>query len=334
MGLGQHRDRTRQVAAPQDAVDALLRLHHYAALPAMLADRVVPADITPLINTGRALMELDLYGFETDGLPNDIAQDVHTLRWPTSPNGEPRGPMLDIAPLFRHMLAVMEVSVTRGDTTGTLSAIHLAAEYLPWLAWQHVGGHAGDPARMVRLADPSAAWHDTRCPLDRQDRQAFTAALLATRDAAHWDAYVRDSHSRVASALTVCGGVPVPQSSDSSPRVCRAPCGVVDGMELGWPMTLVRRFQASALLDLRHDSPVGHFFAVPDEKDVSRAWERTLAGLREHHTEAPGGDNPLVHAEHGLPSLFAVVAGQQAAMTAGDLLERVSERIRVGLRSR
>jgi hypothetical protein len=92
-------------------------------------------------------------------------------------------------------------------------------------------------------------------------------------------------------------------------------------------MVLVRRLRESPLLGLRHDSPVGHFFAVPDLTEVERAWDRTVEGLLAHHEEAPAAANPIGDLDHGLPQVFAAIAGQGQPLTAGTLLARIATRL-------
>ena len=98
-------------------------------------------------------------------------------------------------------------------------------------------------------------------------------------------------------------------------------------------MTLIRRLRDSALLELRHDSPVGHFFAVPGEPEVQLAWHRTVEGLLTDHRETPADRNPFAHATDGLRSLFAAIAGHDEPLAASDLLARIAERIAAGLRA-
>lgn len=339
MGLGRHRSLTRECAPPSDPLGALLAVHDYAAMPAVLADRRTTPHVAALVAAGRALVELDLYGIaervDLGLLPDDIARGIVEVSWPREPHAADRGPLIDLIPLLRHMIEVMEVLVTRADTTGALSSIHLAAEYLPWAAWQNAAGTAGEPAEMATvLADAHDAWHGDICPLDREDRAAFAAVGTARDSTAAWDDYVRDSHSRVAAALVVCGGVPSPASTDNSPRSCRRPCQVAADRDMGWPMTLIRRLRDSALLELRHDSPVGHFFAVPSEDEVSEAWHRTVRGLLADSNETPRGQNPFAGAEHGLRSLFATVAGRTEPLAASDLLERIAGHITAGVGGR
>ena len=62
MGLGRHRSLTRECAPPSDPLGALLAVHDYAAMPAVLADRDTPPAMAALIEAGRCLVELDLYG--------------------------------------------------------------------------------------------------------------------------------------------------------------------------------------------------------------------------------------------------------------------------------
>jgi hypothetical protein len=72
---------------------------------------------------------------------------------------------------------------------------------------------------------------------------------------------------------------------------------------------------------------VGHFFAVPDLTEVEQAWDRTVEGLLADHEEAPAVTNPLRAVEHGLPQVFAAIAGQVQPLVPGNLLARIAARI-------
>ena len=56
--------------------------------------------------------------------------------------------LTSLHPMYRLLLEVIQVRWDRNDTMWLLSAVHIAAEYAPLLAWQRYLGHAGDPFRL------------------------------------------------------------------------------------------------------------------------------------------------------------------------------------------
>ena len=269
-------------------------------------------------------------------IPISIRRKLQKLLWPDSPDDDQRGALQSITPTFELLIEVIEILVVKGQVSLALSVLHLMIEYMPLLAWQRTLGHAGDPILMANhLHQKGFKWRSEQCPLNRADRNAFESVSEALVTQRKWDKYIRDNHSRVASALSICGGVPHPASSINGQRICRNPCSVMNGDEhLTWAMVLIRRLRTSSIVKLRHDSPVGHFFAVPNEKEILLKWESTWEGLLADNEEAPAHENPLFGAKRtgalaGLPQLLAVIAGNEVTqpIQASSLLTEVNKHI-------
>ena len=208
-------------------------------------------------------------------------------------------------------------------------------EYLPLLGWEKELGHAGNPKQLAKyLAQPDSMWQTEVCPLNRQQRKAFANVLTANESQKNWRIYLRDNHSRTATSLAICAGVPNPVSELSGQRTCRTPCEIRKGNQnLAWAMVLVRRLKESSLLTLRHDAPVGHFFSVPQEPEILASWETTWQGLIADRDEAPQEHNPLrsvtrTGALAGFPELLGVVAGIDGAMHPSNLVSMITEEIK------
>lgn len=190
---------------------------------------------------------------------------------------------------------------------------YTASEYLPLLAWEPVLGHAGDPV----LIDESVGGDGSRfglkpgdsrprdCDHTRPERSACERVLrLSAEPPLGWRAYLDRQHGTVASALGTCAAS------------CRTPCSVMSRLaddvrtDLAARCALAREFTCSALVRLRHASPVGHGFGTPTAKEIERAWARTRDALR----NLPLGKAALADAEDdsyplpGLPALFSAIA--------------------------
>lgn len=317
------------------AVEGLLSLRQFGLVTRLLATEGVTGAAARWAHVGTALMNLDMHDssmvLRESTADASLGARLREVRWPESPEALPRGPLSDLAPTYRLMLEVLAVHRLRGETSTELAILHLMAEYLPLLAWGAATGDAGDPSRLRdRLTDPGARWHHDTCPLNRAERGGFAAAVNGEA----WDVYLRDRHSRISSALAVCGGVPAPVLRDSSSRVCRRQCSVMEGVTgVAWRMTLARRFRDSSVLQLRHDAPVGHFFSVPAESEIERAWLETWQGLIADGDETPAGENPLRGAQpqgamECLAHLLGYVAGEHGPMEPATLVADVADAVR------
>ena len=299
----------------------------------------VHAKIRNLARLGEAVLNVDTHDFESWcqdlQIPEYIRQDLALRIWPMIMQEEAVGALHSLIPTFELLLEVFEIRILKGDISMGLSIIHLMTEYLPLLGWEKELGHAGNPKQLARyLSQPNAMWQTEECPLNRQQRKAFANVVSANDSQKYWNVYLRDNHSRVASALSICAGVPNPVSDVSGQRTCRTPCAIRKGNNyLAWAMVLVRRFKDSSLLTLRHDAPVGHFFSVPQEAEILASWETTWQGLIADRDEAPQEKNPLravtrTGALAGFPELLGIVAGLDSAMCPSNLVSNIVSEIK------
>jgi hypothetical protein len=274
------------------------------------------------------------------GLQPEVSRVLLAASWPRTRTAQPRGALGSLCTTYGLLLEVVEVRLRRNEVNEVLALLHLAAEYLPILAWQAYLGHAADPVRIAPcFGRPDAGWrHESHhCRLGAPERKAVSAAVLTvskTNSTDQWWSYITRQHSHLAGALAVCGGSPAP---NGNPYVCHAQCSVAPHQptaraDLAWRIELCRRFAASPIIRLRHGSPVGHFFAVPEQPGLDEAWADTWAALtREGHGGSP--PNPLhgVRATGelaGLPDLFAVVAGGAGSVVKTELLSQLRSALR------
>lgn len=335
-------------------INRLAQLHEYWLITRLLDsfDFGLPASATnatrpqlhehirQLAVLGHTILSLNNKDFvlwtDNSQIPLALRKKLQRLVWPTSPDAQQRGALESLIPTFELFIEVIEILVVKGQVSMALSVLHLMIEYLPILAWQRTLGHAADPVLMDgHLSQVGVKWTTEDCPLTRADRNAFDAVSLSLINQSKWDKYMRDSHSRVAGALSICGGVPHPNSTVNGQRICRNPCAVMSGdRQLTWALVLIRRLRASSIVKLRHDSPVGHFFAVPNEQEILLKWESTWEGLLADNPEAPAEENPLLGKRRtgalpGLPELLEVIAGleRNESIQASSLLTDVNRHI-------
>jgi hypothetical protein len=203
------------------------------------------------------------------------------------------------------MLEAIAVRWLRRETADLVAAVHTCGEYLPLLAWEPVLGHAADPARMAAsVGGLGSRWGDPEDPVCPQTRAQKAAAERCLRVAGEpdpgWRTYLDRLHSLVAQALVMC-------AAD-----CKTPCSVMTRHDaatrdrLAAATRVAAEFSGSAIVRLRHASPLGHGFGVPSPREVEAAWL--------HTRETIGGREPAVLIDDayplpGMPSLFAAVAG-------------------------
>ena len=185
-----------------------------------------------------------------------------------------------LRPAYRLLLEVIRIRWNRKETLPLLTAVHIASEYAPALAWEPVLGHAADPARLrtdPAFTSPDSRWghdDDPQCPQTRPEKAAAARAMrVSTEPPSGWRAYLDRQHSAVAHALGVCASS------------CPDPCTVLTSRPANLREPLAERcrialaFQRSALVKLRHRAPVGHGFGVPSTMEVTSAWQRTRDGM-------------------------------------------------------
>lgn len=299
----------------------------------------VHTEIRNLARLGEAVLNVDSHDFQSwcqdPKLPQHIRDELALRVWPSEVRDDAVGALRSLVPTFELLLEVFETRILKGDISMGLSVIHLMTEYLPLLAWEGELGHAGNPKELGEyLTQPGSMWESQVCPLNRQQRKAFENARNATQSQKNWSVYLRDNHSRVATSLSICAGVPNPATEVSGQRTCRTPCTIRKGNKaLAWNMVLVRRLKDSSLLTLRHDAPVGHFFSVPQEPEILASWETTWQGLIADRDEAPQIDNPLrgitrTGALAGFPELLGIISGLTGPMMPSNLVSMIADEIK------
>lgn len=310
--------------------------------PATAATSVRPevhSQIRNLARLGDAVLNVDMHDFESwcldSQIPTHIRDELALRIWPMKQVDVPTGALRSLVPTYELLLEIFEIRILKGDISMGLSIVHLMTEYLPLLGWEQELGNSANPRDFAKyLQQPNSMWQTDTCPLNRQQRKAFENVLTACDSQKNWSRYLRDHHSRVATSLSICAGVPNPFSEVSGQRTCRTPCSIRKGnKDLAWAMVLVRRLKESSLLTLRHDAPVGHFFAVPQEPKILESWETTWEGLIADRDEAPQGQNPLravtrTGALAGFPELLGIVAGLDGAMRPSNLVSMIAQEIK------
>ena len=315
----------------REVLDVLTRRYAFAEI-AELLDRGLEAgwgerrvaEAQQLCAFGQRLLDLDAEDFglpdsaadantahsfadrvDGDAVPTDLVNRSRAARIPQSPGEDDRGALGTLRPAFGLMLEAIAIRWLRRETAALVAAVHTCSEYLPLLLWEPVLGHAGDPARMAdSVSGPGSRWGepDNRdCPHTKPQKAAAERCLrVAAEPPAGWRAYLDRLHSLVAQALVMCAAE------------CKAPCSVMTRHD---PATRERLaaggrvaadFSASAIIRLRHSSPMGHGFGVPSPREVEAAWR--------HTRETIGVREPAILADDayplpGMPSLFAAVAG-------------------------
>lgn len=322
-----------------DVLMALARRYAFGDLAALIAQGTLAADgrsarIAALCAFGQRVLDLDAedFGMPEDAgeVPRDLLDRARASRMPQTPRERPRGALASLRPAYRLLLEVIAIRWHRRDMAALVAAVHIAAEYLPMLAWEPVLGHAGDPALIgasvggegSRFGVPVEPGSARMCDHTRAERSACERTLrVAKEPGPGWRAYLDRQHSQVASALGDCAAR------------CRTPCTVVTHLDdfvragLSDRCRLAGDFTDGALVKLRHAAPVGHGFGVPSPEEVQTAWKRALRSLSRHplgHKALAGADGdpyPL----RGLPALFSAIAGTD--LHPDTLLHDVTKRI-------
>lgn len=290
--------------------------------------------VLALCEAGNRLLKLDAADFaEVDGVPDGLRADVLAMQFPQRPDGEARGSLESLLPLYGLMLEALAVHWDRGDTVYVLLVLHLMAEYLPLLAWEGQLGHAGDPL-LLRPQVEGTLWGTSECPMPGHRRSAATRVLAMDVDKPgggvhpqQWAAYLDRWHARVSGALRQCASRPGDGRPNPQDGGCDRECGVIALAGAAVPdlaarMALATDYAGSPMMALRHSAPVGHFFGVPDGAEVRASWDQTVAWIcRGWRGDGPHGGNPVgggltVDGDEPLPGLHAllsVVAGRPVA---------------------
>lgn len=307
-----------------DAAVALARRYSFGDVTALVAGGLVrppetwASRLPPLCVFGQRLLDLDAEDFgvpEHDdagrpAVPRGLVARSRSCRMPQTPREQPRGALATLRPAFRLLLEVIDARWRRREMAALVAVIHIAAEYLPLLAWETALGHAGDPALLEEsVGGPGSRFgdqDDRACAHRRNDASAANRALrVAGEPPSGWQAYLDRQHSNMAHGLATCAAE------------CREPCTVITRMDDAVRADLARRcefalaMQGGALVRLRHAAPVGHGFGVPSPEEVLDAWDRTRESLASRGIaglDAPGGDGfPLP----GLARVFSEIAGTE-----------------------
>jgi hypothetical protein len=291
-----------------------------AELPSRVAD-----EIRLLCSFGQRLIDLDAEDFGMPERTGDPAVDAYRVpepllararasRMPQSAKERSRGALRTLRPAYALLLEVIQARWQRREMAALVAAVHIAAEYLPLLAWEPVLGHAGDPALLpASVSGPGSRFGITGgqtrprdCSLTRPQQSAAERALRVAREPGPgWRNYLDRQHSTVASALCTCA------------VSCRTPCTVVTRLNpdvldaLTERCKLAHEFAEGALVRLRHAAPVGHGFGVPNPEEVSDAWARTRTSLGRltlgRRAAGEVADYPLP----GLPEVFSAASGHE-----------------------
>jgi hypothetical protein len=103
-----------------------------------------------------------------------------------------------------------------------------------------------------------------------------------------WDHYLDQALSRVSLLLQACVTSHDPLGDR---RGCREPCGMAatgpGALDMARRLQSVGSFAHSPVVNLRHLSPLGHGFRLPEKGQVDAAWDETQARLARRALQAP-----------------------------------------------
>lgn len=319
-----------RVETAHDVLTTLARRYAFGDLAALCEAGAaglppeISAEVRLLCSFGQRLIDLDAEDFgvrertgdpvvDAHRVPEDLLGRARSSRMPQSAKERTRGALRTLRPAYGLLLEVIEARWLRREMAPLVAAVHIAAEYLPLLAWEPVLGHAGDPALLPdSMSGPGSRFgvlhqpgRPRECDLTRPEQSAAERALRVSREPGPgWRNYLDRQHSTVASALGTCAAS------------CRTPCDVVTRLtpDVLGPLSercrIAREFADGALVRLRHAAPVGHGFGVPNPEEVSDAWERSRTSLaRLPLGSAVAEDAVIDYPLAGLPEVFSAAAG-------------------------
>lgn len=308
--------------------DAVLAARWSAAIPDAAAHR-----IEAVAGLGNLLLSLDVEDFAgaqvtalARAVPavRDIAHDAAALRFPDTPDVAGSPSSLDsIVPLLGHCLEVLQVHWWRDEPTETVAVVHLLTEYLPHLAWESVKGHPLDPRRLVPdLFGPDIRLGAEGCPVPEHRRALATSVAAGTplQSVKRWRQHLRRDYSQLGVLFGQCATPrPIRRFGSQINDACREPCGVLTRLdvptrrEFSDRLVLGRALGRSPLVQLRHPSPVGHFFGVPSRDEIVAALRETVEGLTGWNTATAG----LPPADEVADDRFVEVVGALVGSVAG-----------------
>ncbi|MFG3442908.1 hypothetical protein ACGF0J_37180 [Nonomuraea sp. NPDC047897] len=308
----------------RDLLIALARRHAFADLGALAPT----PEIADVCEFGQRLLSLDAEDFavEARSVPAELRRRARACHMPQTPREQPRGALESLRPAYGLLLEVIAARWHRRELSPMIAAVHIAAEYLPLLAFEPHLGHAGDPVLwpdgLSATGSRFGVIGDRDCDHTKSEQSATNRTLrVAGEPAEGWRAYFDRQHSQVAGALAVCVAT------------CRNPCTAMHWIEpeqraeLNVRARTALAFAETPLVRLRHAAPVGHGFGVPSPEEVLDAWERSRSALDKNEIGGAALKDdgfPLP----GLPALFSAVAA--APVAPATLLTGVSDHV-VGL---
>ena len=318
--------------------DVALAAHWSPAIAASAAKR-----IGGIARFGSLLLSLDvedfpgnhLSVFEESAPAHALARQAGSLRFPDDPMAPREASALDsLVPLLRHCLEVLQVHWWRDEPTRVLAVLHLIAEYLAHLAWESAIGHPLDARRLASdLTGPDIRVGQPDCPMLEQ-RKSLALRVVAghpLRSEQAWRRHLRSEYSYLGPLFGQCATPrPFHKFGSQISDACKNPCGVMTRLDdrvahqLTDRIRLARAVSRSPLVQLRHPSPVGHFFGVPSRAELCEALGQTLKGLHGWNPAAaalPSGDE--VADEQFVPDVAGIVAAVAGKpVEPGDLLAR------------
>lgn len=301
----------------------------FGALAAMLRDqgRINPAtrEALRLASIGQRVLSLDAEDFfdlaGTGRRP--WAEALRRCGFPKDPHDRRRGALASLVPLTELMLEALDVRAARGEPQQVVVVAHLIGEYLPQLACESLLGHAGDPLLLGRHVGERWGSDDPLCGHSSTQRSTARRSVRACDDDEGFLNYLDRFHSRLGATLAVCAMNRETVSAGERPEVgerCARPCqwilapALEARRDLDARMRLALLYGGSPLVALRHHAPVGHFFAVPSEREIARAWAATWHKLTQ---QWPDASNPIAGASSsgegplpGIELLVSAVAGR------------------------
>jgi hypothetical protein len=221
-------------------------------------------------------------------VPPNAQELLRACSLPHLPDDPDRGVLTSMLPMFRLLLELIDVAYEKDDIDAVLKYLHLIAEYAPLLVWEQIEDRLGEPTVITARLALTPTWDDAKrrapCPRGDAARAIADTAPQATDNRQQWDRYLNEALSRVSILLQACG---TSRARQHHHRLCREPCAMAPngpGVEdLAYRLWSARVFARSRVVNLRHPSPLGHGFRLPDKAQVDIAWEDTITTLTQAH---------------------------------------------------
>jgi hypothetical protein len=157
----------------------------------------VAGEVRLLCSFGQRLIDLDAEDFglpertgdpvvDAHRVPEDLLARARASRMPQSAKEDTRGALRTLGPAYALLLEVIEARWRRREMAALVAAVHIAAEYLPLLAWESALGRCATSCRtpcdvVTRLAPEVRDALTERCRLAREFAEG---ALVRLRHAA------------------------------------------------------------------------------------------------------------------------------------------------------